>query len=91
MTLLEYFKLFDYKPKECPHKTCFSLKNKFGFLHRRRYPKIVKIISIKCHYNLSKERYMHQLLILFLPWKSEVELKNGFDMYAIKYRAKRIF
>ena len=29
---------------------------------------------------------MHQLLILFLPWKSEVELRNGFDTYTDSFQ-----
>ena len=88
MCLFEFFKLFDYKAKECnkSHKTCFTLKDKFGFLHRRQFPKIVKIISIKCLDDLSKEKYMHQLLILFLPWRNESELKGGYNSYSDSFK-----
>ena len=93
MCLFEFLALYDLKPEACSksHVECTALKidpstnRPFGFIHKRAIEKILNMATIKPADAESTEAYFRQILFLFLPWRDEDSLKNGFATYHEAY------
>lgn len=81
---------FDFKSTKC-HENCYKLKNNLGYLHKRSKPKVIKTQNIKLIDNETYEKYAHQVLFLFKPWRNEkADLISTFNSYleAFEYSQK---
>lgn len=85
--LFEYESKYDYVTKVCAkdHSQCFKLQSNLGFIHRRADLKVLKLPHIKCIDEKSIEKYFHQLLMLFKPWRDEEELLGNKKTFFAAY------
>jgi hypothetical protein len=67
------------------HSECYELNNNLGFIHKRQSPKVIQVRNIKISNHEQSEEYFLQLLMLFLPWRDECELKCGLESYYDAY------
>jgi len=88
MCLYDLATNYDYKTTPCNiatghHDQCLTLKQKYGYLHKRKEPQLIKTYRYKPFNPEVKEKYFHQMLILFKPWRNEdVDLLDGTVSYA---------
>ena len=68
----------------CPRwNDTIELKNKTGFMRKRTKEAILRVTSFK--QTTDPEKYYHSRLLLYLPWRDEYELIDGYDSYKEKY------
>jgi hypothetical protein len=74
MCLYDFSSIYDYKKLACDntplHRMCLILKNNKGYLHKRNKPYYLTT-PFYTSYNEYREKYFHQLIILFKPWFNE--------------------
>ena len=73
------------------HEHCLTLKNNLGHLHLRSEPCLLNMPRYKTTNKLLEEKYLHQALMLFLPWRKEEELMDGFESYEASFNTKKNF
>ena len=81
MSLYAFVSNYEYKRLLC-HENCLTLKNNFGFMHKRTSKQLVKFANIRPVDSESIDNYYHQLLFLFKPWQDEKkDLLSGHKNY----------
>ncbi len=90
MNLHNFVAFYDYKKHSCPnnadHINCLKLKNDYGYLHKRLEPKLIKVPHYKLLEKKYREKYFHQILMLFKPWFKEDDLLNNQDNYEAAFK-----
>jgi hypothetical protein len=76
MCLYDFASNYEYKKTQCnmqldTHENCIILNNDYGYMHRRSSAQLLKTYRHKPNNNETKEKYFHQILILFKPWRNE--------------------
>lgn len=64
-------------------RNMIRLKNEMGYMRKRKKQCILRIASFK--EATEPERYYYSRLLLYLPWRTEEELLNGFRSYTDHY------
>jgi hypothetical protein len=90
LNLHNFVSFYDYNKTPCSfndnHKECQKLKNNLGYIHKREIPKLIKVPNYKVLDKKYREKYYHQVLMLFKPWTNEEELLNNFSSYEESYK-----
>lgn len=84
INLFDFDSYYDFKKSCCPndHLDCITLKNNLGYMHKRSKPKVIKTPRIKPIDFETTEKYFHQLIILFKPWRNEIkDLKQNYNTF----------
>jgi hypothetical protein len=87
--LYDFASCFEKVPNMCKnndsHADCIVLKNNLGFMHKKNKPFFLStpIYSSNLHY---REKYFHQLIILFKYWTNENQLKIENKTYEQSFR-----
>ena len=76
MSLYEFASKYDFKSTPCilndNHANCIKLEMSFGYMHYRNKIAVLKIPFIKPNCYMNQEKYFYQLLLLFKPWRNEL-------------------
>lgn len=76
MSLYEFASKYDFKSIPCilndNNANCIKLENSFGYMHFRNKIAVLKIPFIKPNCYMNQEKYFYQLLLLFKPWRNEL-------------------
>ena len=85
---------YDYKVRCCQKceknfniNCCIKIKE-YGYFHKRQKIQLIKTPRYSLDNDKNKERYFHQILMLFKPWREESELLNNFDSYENLFTSK---
>jgi hypothetical protein len=57
------------------------LRNDIGYLVKRTKPYIIRIRFHNFKTEAGRENYFHDLLMMFLIWRNEVEILGNFNSY----------
>jgi hypothetical protein len=75
--LYDFASYYDLNSNKLPctknknHSDCIILNDNFGYMHKRKTPHLLKTPRYKPSNKEAREKYFHQLLILFKPWRDE--------------------
>ena len=85
LNLHDFVSFYDYSKKPCltndNHTDCVQLLNNHGYLDKRSQPKLIKVPYYKLLEKKYREKYFHQILMLFKPWFNEDDLLNSKTSY----------
>ena len=85
LCLYDFYSNYEYhKQNDSNIKGWLELQNNVGWVSKRRAPKIVKTPLYKPD-GVQQEKYFYQLLVLLKPWRSEDELKEEDEDYALAF------